>query len=200
MFVGWTEPRRSTRANPEEARGSARAPEAGGHSANKACFPDTTGRRSASVRRREALRWRGGQAIFQAALARDDACGRDWWSWAPSRCEQSQQLSSLARGIGLDTVAALRRSLAAGEVLFRQGDEADALYFVSLGRLAVCARSRRADAPRYVERGGCVGELALVRRGSAQRDGDGDEPTEVLAVPRAAFEQVYRGSEAVRAH
>jgi hypothetical protein len=41
------------------------------------------------------------------------------------------------RGIGLDAVASQRRVLADAEVLFRQGHDADALYFVSAGRLAV---------------------------------------------------------------
>ncbi len=177
--------------------------EAGEHFGEQSLLPGATGRRSAGARAAEAARLAGlPKAEFQAALAEDDALRERLAALGAEQIRQNLHvLSPLARGIGLDVVASQRRVLGDGETLFRQGDEADALYFVSLGRLAVWREEAGARSLiRYVERGGCVGELALVRRDRRSATVTADGSTEVLAVPRAAFDEVYGRSRAVREH
>jgi len=53
-------------------------------------------------------------------------------------------------------------SLRAGEILFREGDDADALYIVSRGTLTVMSGSAVLEV---VQRGGMIGEMALVDTG-----------------------------------
>jgi len=177
--------------------------EAGDFFGEQALLPGGTGRRNASVRAAEAAQLaRVPRDVFQAALAADDALRERLVEIGAEQVRSNlQQLSPLARGIGLDRVAMLRRTLADGEVLFRQGDEADALYFVTAGRLCVWREDGgERTLISYVERAGCVGELALVRRDRRSATVTVEGSAEVVVVPRAAFEDVYRGSEAVREH
>src|SRR6185436_16596549 len=98
------------------------------------------------------------KSAFQSALAQNDALRERLMQIGSEQLRGNlQALSPLARGLGLSSVSSLQRELVPGEVLFRQGDEADALYFVSEGRLAIY---RQDELIGYVERGGCVGELA----------------------------------------
>ena len=177
--------------------------EAGEHFGEQALLPGGTGLRNASVRAAEAVRLaRVPKAAFQAILGEDEVLRERLVELGTEQVRgKLQQLSALASGIGLGNVASLRRSLAAGEVLFRQGAEAQALYFVSAGRLAVW-REGSGDRTliRYVELGGCVGELALVRSDRRSATVTAEGPAEVLEVPRAAFAELYRGSAAVREH
>jgi len=177
--------------------------DAGEHFGEQSLLPGTTGRRSAGARAAEAARLaRVPKADFQAALTVDDALRERVRALGADQVRRNLQiLSSLARGLGLDDVASHRRVLADGEILFRQGDDADALYFVTVGRLAIWREDggeRRLI--RYVERGGCVGELALVRRERRSATVTADGAAEVLGVPRAAFDEVYGRSAAVREH
>jgi len=173
--------------------------EAGDHFGEQALLPGGTGRRNASVRAAAAsLLARLPKSAFQSALSDDDALRERLVDIGAGQIRNNlQQLSPLARGIGLNTTHGLRRELSPGDVLFRQGDEADALYFVSEGRLAIY---RNDTMIGYVERGGCVGELALVRRDLRSATVVAEEPAEVIAVPRAAFDDAYSHSEAVRDH
>ncbi|HEU5319170.1 MAG TPA: cyclic nucleotide-binding domain-containing protein, partial [Methylomirabilota bacterium] len=157
--------------------------EAGDHVGEQSLLPGTTGRRSASVRAAETSRLaRVPKAEFQRSLAEDDALRERLWALGADQVRRDLQvLSPLARGIGLASVASNRRVLADGEVLFRQGDDADALYFVSVGRLAIWREEGGARALiRSVERGGCVGELALVRREARSATVTAEGEAEVL--------------------
>ncbi len=177
--------------------------EAGDHVGEQSLLPGTTGRRSASVRAAALSRLALiPKAVFQAALAENDALRERLAALGNDQVRRDlQALSPLARGLGLAAGASNRRVLADGEVLFRQGDDADALYFVRAGRLAVWREDGSTRAlTRYVARGACVGELALVRRDRRSATVTAEGPAEVLAVPRAAFEEVYRRSETVRQH
>jgi ferredoxin-NADP reductase/cytochrome P450/CRP-like cAMP-binding protein len=175
--------------------------EPGDYFGEQSLLPGSSGRRNASVRAAEAVRLaRISRAGFQAVLADNDALRERLADIGAGQVRNNlQHLSPLARGIGLNKIASLRRSLAAGEILFRQGDEADALYLVSAGRLAAW---REHDGARTligtVERGGCVGELALIRRDLRSATVIADEAAEVVTIPRSAFEDAYRGSRAVR--
>jgi CRP/FNR family transcriptional regulator, cyclic AMP receptor protein len=59
---------------------------------------------------------------------------------------------------GLDA----KRSLRPGEFLFREGDEADALYIVSRGTLRIVSGG---TVYEIVQAGGIVGEMAIVDQG-----------------------------------
>src|SRR2546422_3955753 len=162
--------------------------EAGEHFGEQSLLPGTTGRRSAGARAAEAIRLaRVPKGDFQAALAEDDALRERLVAIGGEQVRRNLQiLSPLARGLGLEAVASQRRALADGEVLFRQGDDADALYFVAVGRLAVWREDGGARALiRYVERGGCVGEVALVRRDRRSATVTAEGAAEVLALRRS---------------
>jgi ferredoxin-NADP reductase/CRP-like cAMP-binding protein/cytochrome P450 len=177
--------------------------ESGDHFGEQALLPGSTGRRNASVRAVERVRAaRIPKATFQAALAEDDVLRERVVQLGVDQVRaRVQQLSPLASAIELDKLGLSRRELGAGEVLFHQGDAADALYFVSVGRLAVW-REHEGERMfvRYVDRGGCVGELALVQHSRRSATVVADEPSQLLAVPRATFEPLYRGSTAIREH
>lgn len=66
-------------------------------------------------------------------------------------------------------------SLKAGEILFREGDEADALYIVSRGTLTVMSGSAVLEV---VQGGGVIGEMALV-------DTDAPRSASVIAASHA---------------
>jgi CRP-like cAMP-binding protein len=79
-----------------------------------------------------------------------------------------------------------KRTLKAGESLFKAGEPADAAYFVLSGELSLAID----DAERRVEPGALVGETALMadvtRRASAKATDD----CEVLRIPGAVFRRV----------
>ena len=62
--------------------------------------------------------------------------------------------ATFARQLGLYATTSLR----AGEILFREGDDADALYIVSRGNLTVMSGSAVLEV---VQSGGLIGEMAL---------------------------------------
>jgi ferredoxin-NADP reductase/CRP-like cAMP-binding protein/cytochrome P450 len=177
--------------------------EEGEYFGEQALLPGGSGRRNAGVRAVDPVRLaRLPKAAFQSALAQDDALRERLVEIGENQLRHNlQELSPLARGIGLHSVNTLRRRLAAGEVLFRQGDEADALYFVGSGRLAAW---REDDGGRtligYIEKAGCVGELALLKRDRRSATVSAEEPTEVVAIPRSVFDEAYSSSPAVRDH
>jgi len=175
--------------------------EAGEHFGEQALLPAGTGRRNASVRAAGAVRLaRITRTAFQALLEADDVLReRVLEVGAEQLRARLQQLSPFAAGIGVDRVASRRRALAAGEVLFRQGDDAEALYFVAAGRLAVWTEAdARRSFIRYVDAGGCVGELAVVHRAPRSATVIAAEPAEVLEISGAAFEEIYRTSPALK--
>lgn len=69
-------------------------------------------------------------------------------------------------------------SLKAGDILFREGDEADALYIVSHGTLTVMSGSAVLET---VQSGGIIGEMALV---------DNDMPRSASVIARTHVELV----------
>ncbi len=98
--------------------------------------------------------------------------------------------------------AACRLStLRSGEVLFRQGDEGDALYLVVEGRLLVLAETAEGDERRVgaVEPGECVGEGALLLSGRRAATVRAGADTRLLAVPQAAFDRVLAEHDELRA-
>jgi len=90
--------------------------------------------------------------------------------------------------------------LGPGEVLFRQGDKvkpgAGALYCLVKGRLKVS--SLREDGKEAIlavlEPGSWFGEIALIDQQPRPHDGTALGPTELLALPRPAFDALMKTS------
>src|SRR5262245_16041640 len=174
---------------------------AGEYFGEQSLLPGGTGRRYASVRAVELVRLaRIPKNAFQSVLANDDVLRERLVEIGEEQVRHYlQQLSPLARAINLNVVGRLRRNFAPGEVLFRQGDEADALYFVNLGRLSVWHEENgERTLIGYVERLGCVGELALVTKDRRNQTVIAEDYAEVTGVFRTAFDEVYSESSSFR--
>jgi hypothetical protein len=91
---------------------------------------------------------------------------------------------------------------AAGQVIVRQGDEADAFYIVTDGQLDVLLD--QPDNPplavNRLRRGEYFGEIALLRGGrrTATVRVSTDAPAEALALDRATFDRLLAESETAR--
>jgi predicted ATPase len=91
---------------------------------------------------------------------------------------------------------------AAGQVIVRQGDEADAFYIITDGQLDVLV-DQPDDPPLPVNRlrrGEYFGEIALLRGGrrTATVRVSTDAPAEALALDRATFDRLLAESETAR--
>lgn len=81
------------------------------------------------------------------------------------------------------------RSVAPGDVLVEQGDEADEVFVVLTGRLdAVSVASGAEVVVGSVGPGEIVGEITVIAGGRRTATLRATEPTEVLAIPRHEFE------------
>ncbi|HEY4170793.1 MAG TPA: cyclic nucleotide-binding domain-containing protein [Reyranella sp.] len=81
---------------------------------------------------------------------------------------------------------ATRRKIGAGDVLFRKGDEATAMFYIDSGRF------RLIEAGIELTAGQLVGELGLVAPGNRRTQGlECIEPGELLKVTYSDFEQLY---------
>jgi NTE family protein len=101
----------------------------------------------------------------------------------------ADQLRALA-----DRAAAVH--LSAGEWLFRQGDEADALYVLRSGRLEVCVESSVGDRGpvRELGVGSVVGELALLSQAPRSASVRCRRDAELLCLARAPFEELMESA------
>lgn len=84
--------------------------------------------------------------------------------------------------------AATLRQVAGGEALVRQGDDADALFFVESGRFRVVINKIRIVA--HIEAGEAVGELAFFAGGKRTADVVATRDSTVLEVSREAFDAI----------
>ncbi|MEL6874987.1 MAG: Crp/Fnr family transcriptional regulator, partial [Pseudomonadota bacterium] len=80
------------------------------------------------------------------------------------------------------------RSVAGGEALVLQGDDADALYFVESGRFRVVVNKVHVVA--HIEAGEAVGELAFFAGGKRTADVVATRDSSVLEVSRKAFDEI----------
>ena len=96
----------------------------------------------------------------------------------------------------LEEVAALAQdtSLRRGEWLFREGDDADALYAVRLGHLEVVRESGEEvpHALNTLTRGAVLGELALLSDSVRSASVRALRDSELLRIDRASFESLLR--------
>ncbi len=83
-------------------------------------------------------------------------------------------------------------TIAAGEWLFHQGDEADAAYVVRSGRLDVVAEGDPPVVIRAVKRGAVLGELALLKAGVRTASVLARRDSSLIELGRAQFELLIR--------
>ncbi len=86
-----------------------------------------------------------------------------------------------------------------GDVLFREGDEADTLYVTVSGRVAIANRSidGRESMVALMERGNLFGEMPLFDRHQRSAEARALEPSEVIALPYAVLRSLYEGAPAL---
>ena len=100
---------------------------------------------------------------------------------------------SLFEGVAPEALNALQsvsvlRQIVGGEALVRQGDDADALYFVESGRFRVVINKKRIVA--HIETGEAVGELAFFAGGKRTADVVATRDSRVREVSRLAFDEI----------
>jgi CRP-like cAMP-binding protein len=78
--------------------------------------------------------------------------------------------------------------LAAGSILFAEGDDADSIVFVASGALKI--ERRAIGAVGTLGAGACLGAAALVTLGAREATCTALEPTRVLELDRSAFRRL----------
>jgi CRP-like cAMP-binding protein len=96
----------------------------------------------------------------------------------------------------IDRVAAagVERQLSRGDVLFREGDPPDVLYFVVSGRIAIAMSSQidhRESVVALMESGDLFGELGMLDDGPRSAMARALEPSVVLEVPFGPVRQMF---------
>ena len=100
--------------------------------------------------------------------------------------ERTPLLDALSRdALRLIAFSAEKRSLRAGEVLFREGDRADSGFVVVAGAIAL-TRDGGGDE-KVVGAGALIGEFALLSDTTRPATATAREPSEVYRIARALF-------------
>lgn len=167
---------------------------------------------------------RHGLALRAHGVLRDDDVGASAWHLfldADHATEHAEQallqaehagadhepidLSACALFEGLDAqdterlAAAMQpRSLAAGELVFAEGDPGDALYVLTQGSISVVGRTR---GPRFVSfsPGMTFGEMAMLDGGGRTANAEADGPSTVHALSVQAMARIEREHPALAA-
>jgi CRP/FNR family cyclic AMP-dependent transcriptional regulator len=93
---------------------------------------------------------------------------------------------------GLADAASLLR-LAAGETVFEKGSSPDALYVVVSGRVAIVDAIHGEEREiAVIDPGDFFGELSLALHTTRTRTARARQPSELLVVPRAAFDELSK--------
>jgi CRP/FNR family transcriptional regulator, cyclic AMP receptor protein len=89
--------------------------------------------------------------------------------------------------------ASRQEELRRGDVLFREGDEADRLYVVVQGRIAISKRSvdGRESVVALMEEGDLFGEMGLFQPQGRSAEARALEPSTVLAVAFGPVREIY---------
>ena len=112
----------------------------------------------------------------------------------------------LARDLALAQLAALsarveRQELAAGAVLFREGEPGDRLYALARGSVSILTHVRgdAAEARRLASfaPGVIIGEAAMLDGGGRTATGVADEPSVVYVLTRAALDEIRHDDPAL---
>ena len=104
-------------------------------------------------------------------------------------------LSLLERdALRLLAFAAESRSLRAGDVLFRIGEQSDGAAIVIMGSVALTEQDDGRPASEIVGPGAMIGELALFTSLPRQVTAIAREPTEIMRLPRSVMRRVLAES------
>ena len=89
--------------------------------------------------------------------------------------------------------ASVRRTLQRGDVLFSEGDDAQELYVVVDGRIAIANKSidGRESMMALMERGDLFGEMPLFDSLQRSAEARALEPSEVVSIPYAPVHALY---------
>ena len=129
---------------------------------------------------------RGGPPDDVAPEPTEESAGEDFRLDLPSKRKvfEEQRLSGLE--INFLTSLSKERKLAAGEVIFREGDRGDAMYVVLDGKVMISKNIPGAgeEALAFLERGDYFGEMSLIDKKPRSADARADEGgAVVLAIP-----------------
>ena len=133
---------------------------------------------------------------FEALMARDSDLAAEVTQLAIQRIDQNalrSLIEEMVSPIGTEVLAELEKHvkwlrLPAGEVLYRQGDPGDGVYYVVSGRL-------RADSPDHATthgRGDTLGESGLILAMDRRRTVTAIRDSGLLFIDRVGFESVAR--------
>ena len=98
----------------------------------------------------------------------------------------------LFRGVPPDDLAVVeacaeRKQYAPAELIFREGEEADAMYFVELGTVEILKISTGVTILVSVGSGGGFGEIAFFDRGKRPASARATEASHLIRIPFAAL-------------
>lgn len=101
----------------------------------------------------------------------------------------------LFRGFAANDLAAIaacaeRRHCAAAELIFREGEEADAMYFVELGTVEIIKVDAGITVLVAVGSGGGFGEISFFDRGKRPASARAAEASHLIRIPFAALTRV----------
>lgn len=118
-----------------------------------------------------------------------------------------QEESELFRGVAEDDLTALMqvmeaRNYAAGDVLFRRGDEGDSMYEIIAGAIRIYTEDAQGNELTLVVRraGEVVGELALLDKQPRSASASAAEPLHVMVLHRDQFMKFLQERPAVGMH
>lgn len=101
-------------------------------------------------------------------------------------------LDELGRdALRLIAFSADRLRLQDGEVLFREGDEADGAFVVTAGSVKLTRGDGDAAAERMVHAGSLIGEIALLCPTTRPATAVADGPAEVYRIARGLFARLF---------
>ncbi len=92
--------------------------------------------------------------------------------------------------VQLIAFASEKRKLAANDLLFEEGDVADAGYFVLSGAIELTARGQTGERKRTASAGALIGENAILAEVSRPCGARASEAAIILKIPRAVFHRV----------
>ncbi len=95
---------------------------------------------------------------------------------------------------------ASEQSLVRGDVLFREGDDSDALYVVLTGRVAVAIANpidNRETMVGLMTPGDLFGEMPMLDQGARSANARALEPSSVLAIPYAGIVSMFNANPAL---
>ena len=103
----------------------------------------------------------------------------------------------LFRGVVPDDLAVVeacaeRKHCAPAELIFREGEEADAMYFVELGTVEIMKISTGVTVLVMVGSGDGFGEIAFFDRGKRPATARAQEASHLIRIPFAALTQVLK--------